>query len=71
MARRFKNASGETFEIEAEYVEWAVEYSIGDEDGFIIPCDDEEEARLYRATLDGQIVTRTVFESPWADAPDH
>lgn len=56
--------------IEAEWVEYAVEYSINDEDGFIIPCDDEEEARMYRAALDGQVKVKQHFETDWADLGD-
>jgi hypothetical protein len=65
VAKRIKE-----LEIEAEYTEYAVEYSINGEDGFLISCDDEEEARQYRAALDGRIVMRSVFETSWADAPN-
>lgn len=60
-----KRINGQT--IEAEYVEYAVIYSINGEPGFLIECKDEEEARLYRATLDGEIKARKVFETSWAD----
>lgn len=52
-------------EIVEEYMAYGVEYSIGDEHGFITECDDEEEARLYAAVMDGTIVAKVIFESAW------
>lgn len=48
-------------------VEFAVLYSVGDEDNFEYLADDEEDARLAAAVLDGQTVVRTHYWTDWAE----
>lgn len=55
-------------EIVDSYEEFAVEYEVGD-DGelFVTACDDEEQARRYRAVMGGTLLVRTVHETAWAE----
>ncbi len=69
MARRLKPDKGKEVWVENEYVEWAVEYDVGGEQ-FVVECEDEAEARVSQSQLGGRLVTRTVYETSWADAPD-
>lgn len=63
-----KRVQGE--EIVAEYVEYAVVYDLDDETFTTAPTDFYDEARLMRAALGGWVVTRKVYETSWADAPE-
>lgn len=59
-----------------EEIEWGVEYDsknfiTGEPEKHTMFCEDDEEmARMYAKILDGELVTRTIFVSAWAVAPE-
>lgn len=56
-------------DITTEFLEYGVEYDLNGET-FVQVCDDEEDARFFRAVLQGTVVSRRVYETAWADASD-
>lgn len=50
-------------EIEDREVEFGVRF----EDGFVCICGDEDEARATRQMTGGDVVTRQVFLTKWAE----
>lgn len=50
-------------EVEDREVEWGVRF----EDDFVCICNDEEDARTTRQMTGGDIVTREVFLTAWAE----
>lgn len=53
-------------EIEVRREEFGVEYYINDEGPFVSPADDEQQANMHAAVLDGVVVIKSVFETGWA-----
>lgn len=52
--------------IEAQYIEYGVEYASTSGEIVVTPCDDEGEARFIAGVMEGTIVARTVYETAWA-----
>lgn len=53
-----------TQRMDQETKEWGVRLAVT---GEIVACDSEAEARTMAETADGELVTRTVFETSWLD----
>lgn len=52
--------------VAAEEVEFGVRF----EDGFVLACTDEEDARTVRAMTGGELLIRDVYISVWAALAD-
>lgn len=62
MAQSISNGAGKTPVAESE-----TEYGVRFEDGFVCICGDEEEARVMRQMTGGDVVTREVYMTEWAE----
>lgn len=69
MAKQIKGGNGQVLDVEAEYVEFGVEYDL-DGETFVTQSESEDDARLMRACLNGTLVVRTVYETAWAIPED-